>query len=248
MSPATLEEALGSVRERIADAAGRAGRPAGAARIVAVTKTHPADAVVAAADAGLTDVGESRAPELLDKERALGERPGGRPPVDWHFVGRVQRNKVPKLAPLVSVWHSVDRLEVGRAIARRAPGARVHVQVNTGGEPQKGGCAPRAVPALVDELRTLELDVEGLMTVPPADRDPRPHFAALRELAGGVELPELSMGMSGDFEVAVEEGATVVRLGTALFGSRVTADDRPRTRPAGADRGEPRSARPAPGE
>jgi pyridoxal phosphate enzyme (YggS family) len=163
--------------------------------------------------AGVPDVGENRAPELLEKAPVVD---GAR----WHFVGTLQRNKVRALAPWIAYWHSVDRDALGAEIARRAPGARVLVEVNVAEEAQKSGCAPGEAPALVDALRDQGLRVEGLMTVPPAEGDPRRWFAALRELAAGLGLHELSMGMSGDFEIAVEEGATMVRVGRALFGER----------------------------
>lgn len=214
-----VAERLREVQDRIRAAAGRAGRDPGDVQIVAVTKTFGPETVSAAVGAGLDAIGENRAQELLEKAAALDET-GGPAPADWHFVGRIQRNKVKKLAPLVGWWHSVDRLRAGESIARRVPGARVFVQVNVGGEEQKGGCAPGETEALVGGLRDLGLEVEGLMTVPPFGEDPRPHFARLRELAADVGVSALSMGMSGDYEIAVEEGATVVRLGTALFGAR----------------------------
>jgi uncharacterized pyridoxal phosphate-containing UPF0001 family protein len=120
----------------------------------------------------------------------------------------------------VTCWESVDRAELGLEIARRAPGARVLVQVNLGEEPQKGGCAPGAVAPLVETLAGAGLDAAGLMTVPPHDGEPRRWFARLRELADGLGLAELSMGMTEDYAVAVEEGATIVRVGRALFGAR----------------------------
>lgn len=210
---------LREVRERIGEAAGRGGRDPGDVRIVAVTKTFGPDTVAAAVQAGLDAIGENRAQELFEKADALDES-GDPSPAEWHFVGQIQRNKVKKLAPLVDRWHSVDRLRVGEAITRHAPGARVFVQVNVGREEQKAGCAPADTDALVAGLRELGLEVEGLMTVPPLGEDPRAHFVRLRELAGDVGVSALSMGMSGDYEIAVEEGATVVRLGTALFGAR----------------------------
>jgi uncharacterized pyridoxal phosphate-containing UPF0001 family protein len=157
-------------------------------------------------------VGENRAQELLRKTDVAGAR--------WHFLGRLQRNKVRQLAPWIACWQSVDRAELGAEIARRAPGARVLVEVNLGEEQQKGGCAPAEVAALVDRLRAEGLDVAGLMAVPPHDDDPGRWFARLREQAVGLGLTELSMGMTDDFEVAVEEGATIVRVGRALFGPR----------------------------
>ena len=127
------------------------------------------------------------------------------------------------LAPWVVCWQSVDRANLGTEIARRAPGARVLIEVNLAGEPAKGGCRPPDVASLLDALRADGLEVTGLMAVPPAGDEPRPWFARLRDLATALELPELSMGMSGDFEVAVEEGATMVRVGRALFGPREPA-------------------------
>jgi pyridoxal phosphate enzyme (YggS family) len=169
--------------------------------------------VRAVVEAGVVDIGENRAQELLEKAPLVD---GAR----WHFVGTLQRNKVRSLAPWVACWQSVDRDALGVEIARRAPGARVLVEVNLAEEPQKSGCAPGEAPALVDTLRGHGLQVDGLMTVPPAEGDPRPWFAALRDLTSRLELRELSMGMSGDFDVAVEEGATMVRVGRALFGDR----------------------------
>jgi PLP dependent protein len=211
---------LAAVRERLGAAAHRAGRTPDAVRLVAVTKGVSAAAVVAALGAGVSDLGESRAQELLAKVTELaGCDPRQGPGPVWHFVGRVQRNKVPALAPIIGLWQTVDRAAVGEAIARRAPGASVLVEVNVAGDPVKGGCRPEDASALVDELRTTGLAVEGLMTVPRHGDDPRRTFSALRELGGRLGLPELSMGMSEDFEAAVEEGATIVRLGRAIFGS-----------------------------
>ena len=208
-------EAVADVRRRLALATRRAGRPEGSVRLVAVTKGVDVDRIEEVLTAGVGDLGESRAQELLAKAPDLAPYAPA-----WHFVGRLQRNKVPGLAPHVTLWHSVDRLEAGEVIARRQPHGRVLVEVNTSQEPQKGGCQPDDAPALVDALRGRGLAVEGLMTVPAAGHDPRPAFASLRELAGRLDLDELSMGMSDDFEVAVEEGATMVRLGRALFGPR----------------------------
>jgi hypothetical protein len=200
------------VRERLAAAGTRAGRAPGEVTLVAATKTVDPARVGEVVAAGVPDVGENRAQELLAKTAVAGAR--------WHFLGRLQRNKVAALAPWVALWQSVDRESLGVAIARHAPGARVLVQVNLAAEPQKGGCPPGAVAPLVDTLRAHGLDVAGLMAVPPHDAEPRRWFAALRELGAGLGLPELSMGMSEDYEVAVEEGATLVRLGRALFGGR----------------------------
>jgi pyridoxal phosphate enzyme (YggS family) len=208
------------VRERIASAARRSGRDAHDVTLVAVTKSHPIAAAAAVLDAGVVDLGENRAQELVAKAVALA---GATPAPRWHMVGRLQRNKVRALAPHVVLWHSVDRAELGPEIARHAPGARVLVEVGVAGEPQKGGCAPGDAGGLVDGLRGLGLDVAGLMTVPPLAGDPRPVFEALRSLAERLGLGTLSMGMTHDFEVAIEEGATLVRIGTALLGERPNA-------------------------
>ncbi|MDQ1489805.1 MAG: dependent protein [Actinomycetota bacterium] len=210
--PEDVAGRLAAVRERLAGAAARAGRAASGVRLVVVTKGVPAPVMQAAIDAGATELGENRAQELLAKAPELDGRP------TWHFIGRLQRNKVAALAPLVDLWQSVDRLELGVAIAGRAPGAAVLAEINVADDPAKAGVAPEEAPALVDGLRSAGLAVDGLMTVPAAGRDPRPAFAALAELADRLGLPEVSMGMSDDFEVAVEEGATIVRVGRAIFG------------------------------
>jgi pyridoxal phosphate enzyme (YggS family) len=207
---------LASVRTRIVAAARRADRDPAAVTLVGASKTVPADVLGAAVGAGLTDLGENRAQELVGKAEALAGPGAPR----WHFIGRLQRNKVARLAPWVSCWHTVDREPLGVEIARRAPSARVFVEVNIAREPQKGGCAPDTAGALADALRALELRVDGLMTIPPRGEDPRPHFAALRDLAARIGVVDLSMGMTEDFECAIEEGATIVRVGRALFGSR----------------------------
>lgn len=212
-----VAERVGEVRGRIAAAARRAGRDPADVTLVAATKTVEPARVRAVVEAGVPDVGENRAQELLTKAAVAGM-----PPVEvrWHFLGRLQRNKVKALAPWVACWQSVDRPALGTEIARRAPGARVLVEVNLGEEPQKGGCPPGDLADLVERLRADGLDVAGLMTVPPRSGEPRRFFAALREHAVALELPELSMGMTDDFEAAVEEGATLVRVGRALFGAR----------------------------
>ncbi len=186
-------------------------------RIVAATKTQSVDAIAAVVDAGVRDVGENRAQELVAKVPALA-------PLDpvWHFIGRLQRNKINQLAPSVRWWHSIDRLDLGAALAQRVPGARVLVEVNVAAEPQKGGAGVDETPALVERLRELGLDVVGLMTVAPAVGDPTGSFARLQVMATGLGLSELSMGMSNDFEAAIAQGATMVRLGTVLFGTRPT--------------------------
>jgi pyridoxal phosphate enzyme (YggS family) len=213
VTPDAVAARVAEVRERIAAAAARAGRDHAAVTLVAASKTVDVMRVQAVVDAGVVDVGENRAQELLTKTAVVDAR--------WHFLGRLQRNKVRALAPWVTCWQSVDRPELGAEIARRAPGARVFVEVNLAEEPQKGGCPPSAVAPLVARLRDDGLDVAGLMTVPPHDRDPRRWFAELRDEAQVLGLAELSMGMSDDYEVAVEEGATMVRVGRALFGPRI---------------------------
>ena len=216
-----VAERADAVRERIRGAGGSVA----ATRIVAVTKGFGPEAVSAAVGAGLVDVGENYADELVAKDAAVGDRARARL---WHFLGRVQRNKVGRLAPLVAWWHGVDRVSAGREVARRAPGARVLVQVNVSGDATRNGCSFEAVPALVDDLSRLDLEVVGLMAVgppgpPEAARAGFRGLAAMRERLG---LSELSMGMTGDLEVAVQEGTTMLRLGRALFGERPPAAQR----------------------
>ena len=225
--PEDVADRLAAIRQRVADAAGRVGRRPSEVRLVVVTKGVPPPVMQAALDAGATELGENRAQELLAKAPELEGRP------TWHFIGRLQRNKVAALAPLVDLWQSVDRIELGRSIAGRAPGAAVLAEVNVADDPAKAGVPRAEAPALVDGLRSAGLAVDGLMTVPAAGRDPRPAFAALAELADRLGLAEVSMGMSDDFEVAVEEGATIVRVGRAIFGPR---PDGPRSAPQSLQR------------
>jgi pyridoxal phosphate enzyme (YggS family) len=190
--------------------------------VVAVTKGFGTDAVRAALGLGLDVVGENYAQELLAKAADLEDDPVPGVVPRWHFLGRLQRNKVRHLAAVVDVWESVDRAELVAEIARRAPGAAVLVQANLSGEPQKGGAPLDEVPALVAQARELGLDVRGLMGVGPAGAPEaaRAGFRALVAMAEELGLPERSIGMSADLEVAVEEGATTVRVGTDLFGPR----------------------------
>jgi pyridoxal phosphate enzyme (YggS family) len=220
---ATIAQRVADVRSRIDAAAHAAARDPVDIRLVAACKTVPAERVIEGVRAGLTDLGENRAQELVAKAPAVADQVGPAPAPAWHFLGTLQRNKVRVLAPWVTCWHSVDRVQLAPALARHAPGARVLVEVNLAGEQQKGGCAPADAAALVDALRDEELDVVGLMTVPPHGDDPRPWFAMLRGLAERLGLEELSMGMSDDFELAIAEGATIVRVGRALFGPRDAA-------------------------
>ena len=207
---------LDALRERIESVS--SGRDVA---IVAVTKGFGAEAVRVALELGLRDVGENYAQELVAKAEALGTVGVGGP--RWHFLGRLQRNKVRGLVPLVSVWQSVDRPELVVEIARRAPGAVVYVQANLSGEPQKAWCPPRrGAGARWPRRVTSGLDVRGLMGVAPAGtpEDARAGFRALVASADALGVEERSIGMSGDVEVAVQEGSTQVRVGTALFGPR----------------------------
>jgi pyridoxal phosphate enzyme (YggS family) len=207
-----------AVVARVAAAAERSGRDPGRVRIVAATKTVPPERIRLLLAAGCTDLGENRAQELMAKAPELADAPGG-PPV-WHFIGPLQRNKVKALAPLVACWHTVDRPALVPGIAAHAPGATVLVQVNLAREPQKAGCDPDEVEMLVEVAARAGLAVVGLMTVPPRGADPRPWFTDLAARAGALGLPECSMGMSEDFEVAVEAGATMIRVGRVLLGDR----------------------------
>ncbi len=216
-APFDVAVGLERVRDRIASAGGDPS----SVRVVAVTKGFGPEAVLAARDAGIGDVGENYAQELLAKDELLRRSGAGDPEVRWHFLGTIQRNKIAALAPVVSCWQSVARAVEGEAIARRRPGAAVLVEVDTTGAPGRNGCAPQAVAALVADLRAGGLDVEGLMTVAPMGADAaRAAFRTVRALADDLGLVERSMGMSDDLELAVAEGATIVRVGRALFGDR----------------------------
>jgi len=214
-----LAARVAEVRERIRAAAPDPDR----VTLVAVTKGFGAAVVRDALAAGLADIGESYVQELVAKADELAAEPGpaGAGP-RWHAIGRLQRNKVRKAAPHVALWHSVDRLALGAEIARFAPGAAVLVQVNVAGEATKGGCEPAEVPALVAGLVERGLDVRGIMAMAPAGppEGARPVFNAARELRDRLGLPEASMGMTDDYEVALSEGATIVRVGRGLFGPR----------------------------
>jgi PLP dependent protein len=223
--PAELEAAI---RRRHAAIRGRieaAGGDLDAITVVAVTKGFGIDVLRAALAVGLVDIGENFAQELVGKAEALAaeaEADAARARPRYHFVGQLQRNKVRRLAPIVHLFQTVDRPALGREIAVRAPGGRVLVQVNLTDDPGRGGCSPADAPALVDELRRLDLDVRGLMAVAPLGPldAARRGFRLVRDLADRLELAERSYGMTADLEAAVAEGATMVRLGTALFGDR----------------------------
>ncbi len=189
--------------------------------LVAVSKTQPASAIREAHAAGQRDFGENYAQEWREKADALADLADLR----WHFIGALQTNKVKYLAGRVHAIHTVDRAELAREISKRfgAKGAvaRVFLEVNTGGEASKAGCAADEAPRLAEAVRALPaLDLAGLMAIPPPDADPRPHFRLLRSLRDRLGLRELSMGMSADWRAALEEGATVIRIGTAIFGER----------------------------
>lgn len=218
ITPGIVGQRLAEIGQRI-EAAGGGDR----VTLVAVTKTFPIGHVEAALAAGQIDLGENYGQELEEKAATAAER--GLAP-RWHFIGGLQRNKVKRLAGSVWLWQTVDRPSLADEIAKRDPGARILVQVNTTDEEQKSGCRPDDAPGLVDRGRELGLDVRGLMTIGPTAPggsgagDPRPAFQRLRRLAESCEVPELSMGMSGDFELAVAEGATMIRVGSAIFGPR----------------------------
>jgi hypothetical protein len=215
---------LAVVRERIRSAAHAAGRDPRDVRIVAVSKFQPSSAVDAAITAGQRDFGENRAQELTAKRAHVADA------ARWHFVGRLQRNKVGQVVGHVVLVHSVDRASLVEAIARRARRLSVVqpvlVQVNVAGEASKGGCAPIDLPSLLAHIDASEgVAARGLMTIPPIDADAGAVFRELARLRAGLvddlpELTELSMGMSGDLEAAVTHGATIVRVGTAIFGAR----------------------------
>lgn len=186
--------------------------------VVGVTKGFGSDAIEAAVAAGCAAIGENYAQELLAKREVIE-----RLDPEVHFIGRLQRNKVRQVAPLVDVWCSLDRPSVVDEVARRAPAARVLIQVDTSGDPAKGGCPVGETSDLVQHARALGLVVEGLMTVGPTGGDAeaaRAGFRLVRSMVDDLGLQVCSMGMTGDLEVAVEEGSTEVRVGTALFGSR----------------------------
>ncbi|HXW96802.1 MAG TPA: YggS family pyridoxal phosphate-dependent enzyme [Gemmatimonadales bacterium] len=221
-----LAERLAEIRTQIA-AHQRLGGWTHPVEIVAVTKSHPPEAVRAAVAVGLTSVGENRVQEAMAKQEQLPDVT-----VDWHLIGTLQRNKARQAIHRFALIHSVDNVELAAELNRRAAADRrqaILVQVNCSEEPQKGGVSPDALPALLDAVAAFErLELRGLMTMAALTADPavqRAAFRCLRELRDraeqrGLKLPELSMGMSGDYLVAVEEGATMVRLGTLLFGER----------------------------
>lgn len=216
---ADVELALGRVRDQVADAGGDPD----AVTVVAVTKGFGPEAPLAALRAGLVELGENYAQELQEKADAVAGTPG-LPAPRWHFIGRMQSNKVRLVADRVACWQSLDRASVVDEVASRAPGARALIQVNAAGEDGKGGASLADAPDLVARGRDRGLDVVGLMAVGVAG-DPvatEAAFAATASLADRLDLPERSMGMSGDLAAAVRAGTTMIRVGTALFGPRPT--------------------------
>ena len=221
-----------AVTARVAAACERAGRAPAEVTLIAVSKTHPVAAVRAAAAAGARDFGENYAQELAAKREAYAATNSAPADLRWHFIGRLQRNKAKLVAGKVALVHAVDSVELAEELARRAQGAvqPILISVNVVGEATKGGVSPEAAGALAAALAKLPgVRLDGLMTMPPPSDDPeasRGSFLALRALrdrledALGAPLPVLSMGMSGDYEVAIACGATHVRIGTAIFGER----------------------------
>lgn len=223
-----IPERLAEVQVRIAEATARAGRPPNSVRLVAVSKTKPAEAIRIAYAAGQRDFGENYVQELIDKAKQLEDLPDLR----WHFIGSLQRNKAKPATNLSHLIHTVDRDELAVELDKRALalGKKLNVllEVNVGDETSKSGVPIDGLKNLLETAQKAQnLNVKGLMAIPPFLDDPeavRPYFVKLRQLResfGGVaNLPELSMGMSHDCAIAIEEGATIVRVGTAIFGSR----------------------------
>jgi pyridoxal phosphate enzyme (YggS family) len=226
LDPRALAARLHAVRQRITEAAERSGRDPASIELVAVSKGQPAEAVAAAYEAGQRAFGENYVQELVAKAAALADRGA----LAWHAIGSLQRNKARDVARVASVIHSIDREDLARELDRRASALgrrpRVFLEVNVAREASKGGCAPEGLAALLATIRgCTSLDPVGLMAIVPEVEQPehaRPYFAALRRLGHEHFGPSsaLSMGMSHDFEIAIEEGATVVRVGTAIFGPR----------------------------
>ncbi len=219
----SIAQRLETVRARLGAACDSGGRDPDQVHLIAVSKTKPASAIREAYAAGQRDFGENYAQELRDKAAELADLPG----IRWHFIGHLQRNKV-KYATNAKAFrvHAVDSVKLAEEIARRGPGTGVLVEVNVAGEASKSGVPYEQALALCAELHALaDVDLRGLMCIPPADDQPDHWFARMAQLqavgqARGLPLDELSMGMSGDFEQAVARGATWVRVGTAIFGSR----------------------------
>jgi pyridoxal phosphate enzyme (YggS family) len=219
------------IAERVARAAERSGRKPDAVTLVAVTKTHPVEAIRAAFAAGARDFGENYVQELRAKLAEINDAGSAARDARWHFIGRLQKNKAKDIIGRVALVHTVDDLELAGVLARRAAAAGLSqdflIEVNLAGERTKAGCYPDDLGKLLDGIAALpdarDVRCLGLMAIPPpatGKDDNRRHFRALAELGRKHKLPLLSMGMSGDFEVAIEEGATHVRVGTSIFGLR----------------------------
>jgi PLP dependent protein len=211
----TIAENLAAVESRIIAACQRAGRKRSDVTLVAVSKTFAADRIDEAIAAGVTHIGENRVQEARDK------KPQVRGTARWHLIGHLQTNKAKDAVRIFDVIETVDSLELAQKIARASDAARdVLLQVNVGDEPQKSGVATGNVNNVVQQIREVDgIKLIGLMAIPPIG-DPRKHFRRLRELRDQVGLEQLSMGMSEDFEIAIEEGSTMVRIGRAIFGAR----------------------------
>lgn len=213
---------LKQVRDNIASAAREADRAEGSVTLVAVSKTFDAGAIAPIIEAGQRVFGENRVQE------AQGKWPGlkaANPGIELHLIGPLQSNKAKEAVALFDVIETVDRekiaVELAKEITRQSKAPRLYIQVNTGSEPQKAGVDPREAVAFVDRCRNVHgLAIEGLMCIPPIDENPGPHFALLEKLAREAGLEKLSMGMSGDYELAIAFGATSVRVGSAIFGQR----------------------------
>ncbi|WP_419253498.1 YggS family pyridoxal phosphate-dependent enzyme [Caulobacter sp. ErkDOM-YI] len=222
MPDAPQDSALASIRARIAAAEIAAGRAPGSVTLVAVSKTQPWDHIAPVLAADQQVFGENRVQEAM--ERWTPHRDG----VELHLIGPLQTNKVRDAVGFFNVIETVDREKLARALAdeicRQGKAPRLYVQVNIGQEPQKAGVEPSEADDFIALCRELGLTLEGLMCIPPAEDDPAPHFAALREIARRNGVEKLSMGMSDDFEIAIAQGATSVRVGSAIFGVRGAAD------------------------
>jgi pyridoxal phosphate enzyme (YggS family) len=213
---------LACVQTRIVAAARAAGRDPACVRLIAVTKTVPPEAVLSALEAGQRRFGENRVQEARAKWPALRQRT---PDIELHLIGPLQSNKAREAVALFDVIHTVDRPKIATALAaemaRQGKRPQLFIEVNTGEEPQKAGVMPKDAAALLRHCRAdLQLDIAGLMCIPPLDEEPALHFAFLAKLAGELGLAGLSMGMSADFETAIAFGATHVRIGSEIFGSR----------------------------
>ena len=221
MSNEDVAANLAAVLDEIAQAASAAGRPTDAVTLVAVSKTHDGPRILPALEAGHRVFGENRVQEAQGKWPALKERFGD---IELHLIGPLQTNKAREAVALFDVIESIDRERLVDALAKEVEKQGRHpacfIQVNTGEEPQKAGCLPEETDALVAQARAAGLNVVGLMCIPPVEEEPSHHFALLAEIARRNGLDRLSMGMSGDYAVAVAFGATHVRVGTAIFGHR----------------------------